>query len=75
MRRNTASRISHRPYYVLLKQPAENVFDFRLKDCWAQSHGKLIDDDSLGQVKFLHLFKVIVLRLIASLATGHSSCA
>ena len=37
---------------MLLKQPAENVFDFRLNDWWAQAHDKLIDDDPLGQVKF-----------------------
>ena len=31
--------------------------------CWAQTHDKLIDKDPLGQVKFVHLFKVTVLHL------------
>ena len=30
---------------------------------WAQSHDKLINEDPLGQVKFVHLFKVTVLNL------------
>ena len=32
------------------------------KDCWAQIHDMLIDKDPLGQVKFVHLFKVTVLN-------------
>ena len=48
---------------MLLKQPAENVFDSRQKDCWAQTYDKIIDEDPLGEVKLLLLFKVTVLNL------------
>ena len=48
---------------MLLKQSSENIFVFRLKDCWAQIHDMLIDEDPLGQVKFVCLFKVTVLYL------------
>ena len=45
--------------HVLLKQPAENDFVFRKeKDYWTQIHGMFINEDHLGQDKFLHLFKV-----------------
>ena len=54
---------SLKPCHGLLKQPAENVFDFTQKDCWGQTHEKLIDEDPLGQVKFGHLLKVTVLNL------------
>ena len=30
------------------------------KDCWTQIHDMLIDEDSLGKVKFVHLAKVTV---------------
>ena len=36
---------------------------FRWKDCWAQIYDMLIDEDPLGQVKFVRLFKVTVLNL------------
>ena len=49
--------------HALLKQPSEHVFVYRLKDCWAQIHDMLIDEDPLGQVKFVRLFKVTVLNL------------
>ena len=36
---------------------------FQIKDCWAQIHVMLMDEDPLGQVKFVSLFKVTVLNL------------
>ena len=33
---------------------------FQVKNCWTQIHDMLIDEDPLGQVKFLRLFKVTV---------------
>ena len=34
-----------------------------MKDCWAQTHDMLINEDPLGQVKFVRLFKVTLLNL------------
>ena len=39
---------SLKPCNVLLKQSSENVFVFRLKDCWAQIHDILIDEEPFG---------------------------
>ena len=35
------------------------------KDCWAQIPDMLIDEDPLGEVKFVQLFKVTVISLHA----------
>ena len=54
---------SLRSYHVLLKQPGENVFVSTQKYNWTQIHDVLlIDEDSLEQVKFVYLFKAIVLN-------------
>ena len=34
-----------------------------MKDCLAQIHNMLINEDHMGQVKFVRLFKVTVLNL------------
>ena len=52
-----------KPCHVFFKQPSENVFVFRLKDCQAQIHDMPIDEDPLGKVKFIRFFKVTVLNL------------
>ena len=46
--------ISLKPCHVLLKQPAENVFDLMM------THDKFIVGDPSEQVKFVNLFKVTV---------------
>ena len=33
---------------MLWKQSSENVFVFRRKDCWAQIHDKLVDEERFG---------------------------
>ena len=52
------------PHQSILLCLYENyVFVPDKKDCWAQTHDMLIDDDPWGQIKFVLLFKVIVLNL------------
>ena len=45
---------------MLLKQPSENVVVFRQKNCWAQIYDMLINEDPLGQVKFVKLLSYCV---------------
>ena len=49
--------------------PKMSLFSDRI--CWVQIHDMLINEDSYGQVKFVHLFKVTVLNLQVIMLKSH----
>ena len=53
----SANELPHSAVYVSKYSPHQ------LKDCWAQIHDIFVDENPLGQVKFVQLFKVTMLHL------------
>ena len=39
-----------------LEATSRKRLDFRQKDCWAQTHDKLIDEDPLGIIAFIQSY-------------------